>query len=345
MLFSGEFSLLKFSAVLSAVLLLVGAQETVAQEQVRERRQELAQQVRLQRGEIERLRSQAREEGGYDYALAEAQLGLGRLLAVSGEHEEAVEAYGESLQLSRVGFGLYSQQQLPAIVGLIESRTALQEWREVDDLYEMNLDLAQHLYGAAEPGYLHAAQDYGRWRLRTVSENLLRQSDRARLAAAAELSDFYAQVIAAARGASASNADLLPLLMDQSEADLTSATAVVRTGFLAFDGTAPRIITQTRCQPVRGRGGQVSRQCYNEQVENPRYRESQYQAKRLELERRLNIVENTAAGLQSLLQASGEAGLGEDAPEQMQAQVAAQIARLRQESEDIRALARRERLF
>ena len=298
---------------------------------------DLDRQLALQRSEIARLRGAG---GGYDSNLIEANMGLGALLSRAGDHEAAAEAYNEAFQLSRINYGLHSEGQLPAIEALIRSRSELGQWQEVDGLHELSLDLAEQVYGAADRRYLSLAKRHGRWRLRTVAENLLEQSSRARLAAAAELSRYYDEVLARAGGDSPSLLPLLlPILIDKSEADLTSATAVARTSFLNFNSGASPFVTETRCEHIRDpASGQVRRQCYNLQVENPRYRQSQYDAKQFELARRLDTVARTVEGLQGYLD-----GGGLDAVQAVE--VAGQIRRLEEESQDIRNLARRERLF
>jgi hypothetical protein len=59
-------------------------------------------------------------------------------------------------------------------------------------------------------------------------------------------------------------------------------------------------VTQTRCQTVLNQQGQQVRSCYNVQVENPRYRRSQSDAKRFELSRYVREINQALDQMQAI---------------------------------------------
>ena len=78
---------------------------------------------------------------------------------------------------------------------------------------------------------------------------------------------------------------LLGIIRAKTQTDLTLARSIARTPFTAFTGNAGQYVTESRCRNVRNAQGYVVRQCQNVQVENPRYRQSQRDAKNAELRR------------------------------------------------------------
>ena len=294
---------------------------------------ELFRELELQRDDIERRQAQT---GAYDLSLIESHYGLGNLLTELEDFEAAAAAYNEALQLSRINHGLYSQQQLPSLNALIDSRTRLQQWQEVDNLNELRLHLASRLYMKIDRRYLELARQYGRWKIEALNKNLLRQSGRERQKVAGDISRFYDQTLSLAQGAGLPKADLLPFVIDKSETDLMMAKAVAATPFKAFDGGVSPFINERHCQNVPNPNGGVGRQCYNVQVENPRYRESQYQAKQFALNQRLSEVTRAIGRLEAL---------GRGLPPAEAAQVDEQVARLKTEYRRIANRALGERVY
>lgn len=276
--------------------------------------------------------------GIYDQSLIEANRDLARLLAEVGDHETAASIYGEALQLSRINNGLYSEEQLPLADAMIESRTALEQWQEVDNLQALKLHLGSRLYQPGSSDYLAVAIPYGRWKLQTINKNLLQQSGQQRLQRAYGIIEFYNELLGQAEAGGIGQAALLPVIIDKTEADLTVAQAIAVTPFIAFDGIASPFVNQTNCQAARNSAGQVVRQCYNVQVENPNYRRSQYDAKQFELSRQMETINREVEQLQNIRQTGNL-----PAPEIKQ--LDEQITRLQDRSRDIQRIARRERLY
>ena len=134
-------------------------------------------------------------------------------------------------------------------------------------------------------------------------------------------------------GTAPTRADLLPLILDQTEADLVLANIVAVTPFTSFQGTGGAFVTRHKCGPAPN----GVRQCYSVQVENPHYRRSQYEAKQFRLNQEMQAVNRNIARLQAMrtsqLTATETASLDQ------------QITRLQNRTRDILRTARRERTF
>ncbi len=127
---------------------------------------------------------------------------------------------------------------------------------------------------------------------------------------------------------------MLALLAGKTESDLTAAWAVANTPYTYFNGNASRYVTQTRCRNVTNAQGQVVRQCYQVQVENPRFRQSQRDAKRFELSRYRREIERNLERMQAIHQAEDRLSAAE------RQQLEERISTLRTQSEQIRSNSR-----
>ena len=96
------------------------------------------------------------------------------------------------------------------------------------------------------------------------------------------------------------NKSLLDLLYSKTQIDMTLARYVASMPYTNFQGTASPTINQTRCRNMRNPQGQVVRQCYSVQVENPRYRQSQREAKRFALSRHTRAVSQSIGKLENI---------------------------------------------
>ncbi len=269
------------------------------------RLQALSRELAVRQQAIEDLQG---DQGIYYSGLVEAHSDIAGLLVEMEDYHGAVEALSEALQIARVNTGLYSEQQLPLLDELINQNLLLKDWAEVDDLVHLDHHISSRVYDHSDSEYLDAADDYGKWKLRVVQENLLGLSNQSLVGTAEDLSDFYRRLILNIEFAGEADAnDLLRLLDGKLLADLSLARSVASTPYSYFQGTASRYMTQQRCSSQRAANGQFVRRCYNVQVENPRYRQSQRDAKRFALNRhtreifeiveRMELIRNSNNGL------------------------------------------------
>lgn len=292
------------------------------------------------RAELEQALEELRSDAGvYSPVLMEAYSDLGALYTELEDFDSAVRVYNDALQIARINSGLYSEQQLPLLESLIDSQQQRSDWQAVDDLAHLHLHLHERLYARTDSNYLDAAEDYGAWRQRAINQNLLDQGSQARLSDARNLSQFYERLLldldtAAEQGTDTDQARVLALLGGKTEADLTMARAVANTPYTYFSGNASRYITQTRCRNVTNAQGQVVRQCYQVQVENPRYRQSQRDAKRFELSRYRREIERSLERMEAIQQTENKLSAVE------RAQLTERISTLRAQSQQLRSNSR-----
>ena len=274
--------------------------------------------------------------GIYDQSLVEVYNDLARFYVELEDFDNAIKFYSEALQIARINTGLYSHEQIPILDSLIEQNGLAEQWEEVDDLQELYYFVNSRLYDEDDLQYLEAAEVYGVWKLRVVRENLLKQNGRSLLITAEDLSLFYARIIEAVEmQPSIKREDLLNVIYGKSQTDLTLARSVARTPSIAFEGTERPYINQTRCTNVRSASGQIVRQCFTVQVENPRYRLSQREAKQFALARHTRQISRSIEKLEGIRNSSTELSNGE------KQQIDVQIAELITESEQLVQVSRR----
>ena len=224
--------------------------------------------------------------GVYDPALQEAYSDFGAFYSEIEDYESAVGLHTDALQVARINTGLYSIEQLPIIDALIRNNGKLGDWGEVDNLHELDFFVARRVYSVEDSEYIFAIEKYGRWKLRAVRENILSVSSRGLMDQAIDLSEFYSRELTRFElQISLKPEKLLDIIRAKIQTDLTLARSIARTPFTAFAGIASQYVTESRCRNARNAQGQVVRQCQNVQVENPRYRQSQRDAKNAELRR------------------------------------------------------------
>ena len=277
----------------------VRAEELARQEAAKEARfRELAVELTKRQEAIVDLQSR---HGIYDQSLIEAYDDAARLYLELEDYESAAGALGEALQISRINSGLYSEQQLPLVKALIDARSRIGQWQEVDDLAHLTHHISQRLYALSDRQYLSAAQDYGEWKLRVIRENLLQQNSRGLMNTSEDLSSFYNFIISGLeREADVDARGMMALLQGKSQADIVMARNIANTPYNYFQGTESQYITQSRCQNRRNAAGQMVRQCVNVQVENPRYRQSQQEAKRMALYRHTSAINRSLERMRAL---------------------------------------------
>ncbi len=277
----------------------VRAEELARQEAAKEARfRELAVELAKRQEAIVDLQSR---QGIYDQSLIEAYDDAARLYLELEDYDSAAGALGEALQISRINSGLFSEQQLPLVKALIDARSRIEQWQEVDDLAHLTHHISQRLYALSDRQYLSAAQDYGEWKLRVIRENLLQQNSRGLMNTSEDLSSFYNFVISGLeREADVDVRGMMALLHGKSQADIVMARNIANTPYNYFQGTESQYITQSRCQNRRNAVGQMVRQCVNVQVENPRYRQSQQEAKRMALYRHTSAINRSLERMRAL---------------------------------------------
>jgi len=280
------------------------------------------------------------ELGIYSPALVEQYADFADYFRELGDPAQAIEYYNLALQVARISNGLYSAEQLPVLQDLIDSNAELKDWEQVDKFEHLRYHISSRLYDIKDPQFLLAASDYGSWKLRVVRENLLDLGGRSLTSEAEDLSAFYDRVITDLElNTDTSQEDLLQMIYGKSLADIALARVIASTPYTAFQGTVNPYISETRCRSAVNAQGEVVRQCYSVQVENPRYRQSQVDAKQMAVSQRAREVGRSVEKLQAIADTSAGLTL-----EQRQA-LESHIGELQTESIMIQRSARRRSLF
>ena len=270
---------------------------------------ELNREIESSRAGIEEIQTNA---GIYDQSLIEAYWSLAEFYSELEDYQSASDILLDALQVARINMGLYSSEQIPLVRLLIENEVKEQDWRAADDFYELEYLIASRAFSPRDTKYLEALQLYGTWKLRVVRENLFNQSGQSLILTAGEISSFYGRVISKVEEETGlQNKSLLDVLYAKTQIDMTLARYVSSMPYTNFQGTASPFINQTRCRNMRNPQGQVVRQCYSVQVENPRYRQSQREAKRFALSRHTRAVSQSIGKLESIRNNSTDLTKGE----------------------------------
>jgi len=278
--------------------------------------------------------------GIYAPALLEAYSDLATLYNELEDYSSAIKSYTDALQLARINSGLFSEPQLPVIQSLIVNNGKLEEWQEVDDLQQLKYFVSSRIYALDDFDYITAVERYGAWKLRLLRENLLDQNYRGLSNTAIDLSDFYDRVITKIETQTNSRPEkLLPMIYGKTQADMALARSIASTPYNAFEGTVSPYVSQTRCQNVRTAQGQYVRQCYQVKVVNPRYRQSQRDAKQFALNRYTREITKSIEKLRDIKNRSTDLSRVE------RQQLDGQIAQLETESGQLMRAARRQSLF
>jgi tetratricopeptide (TPR) repeat protein len=268
----------------------------------RARAAEISRQLGLRIEAIENLQS---EQGIYGPQLQEVYSDLARFYLEIEDYENAIKLYNDALQVARINTGLYSEEQLPIIRALVENQSQVRDWGEVDSLHELEYFVASRAFELGDANYLRAVETYGQWKLRVVKENILDQSSSGILNTATDLSNFYGLTLDRLENQTNTQPEsLLKLISGKTETDLALARSIARTPAAAFTGTVSPVITQARCQNRVNAQGQTVRQCVNVQVENPRYRQSQRDAKNMALRRYTRQIDVSVERLREIRYAS-----------------------------------------
>ena len=93
------------------------------------------------------------------------------------DYERASDILLDALQIARINLGLYSAEQIQLLRLLIEYQTKAQDWRSVDDFYELEYLISSRAFSPRDNEYLDTLGFYGAWKLRVIQENLFNQSD------------------------------------------------------------------------------------------------------------------------------------------------------------------------
>ncbi len=115
------------------------------------------------------VQSLREEYGPYDARLSEALRQLGRNYQEAGQHELALELLKSAWQISKINFGLYSEDQLPTLELIVYSEMELQRWAEVDNHYAYLELLYRRIFDSQDPQLELGLQKVSAWHVHALS--------------------------------------------------------------------------------------------------------------------------------------------------------------------------------
>jgi TonB family protein len=111
----------------------------------------------------EALQSAERHAGLESVRVLAPLLGLGKTLAASGRHPQAVPRLQRALAIQRSQYGLFDLRQQETLKTLAASLTALDRTAEAQDLMIYRVRAAEKNYGEVSPKVIPSACDLGDW--------------------------------------------------------------------------------------------------------------------------------------------------------------------------------------
>lgn len=102
--------------------------------------------------------------------LGETLLDLGRALQLANDHEGALEQFERAVHISRINHGLFSLQQLPAIMLQVESHLALNQWDDADGLRQYAFYVQSRTFKDSDPELIPALVDYAQWNMNAFAD-------------------------------------------------------------------------------------------------------------------------------------------------------------------------------
>jgi tetratricopeptide (TPR) repeat protein len=243
---------------------------------------ELSRQISLFEDNIVALES---EQGPYGINLVEMLMGLGRYYNQLGQYEAAAEAFERAFNITRIGYGLYSAQQLDALDALSMTYKSAAEWRKADDKEYLAFHLKSRLYGTGSQAYAEAVLSFAQWRMQAVRGNLLRQSGLANMRDLEELLALYNAALhvpdvtlgESPRVDTVRVVSRLEILYAKAQAEYQLTDYILASVPRGLDRPVDPYVTEYVCTDVVGANGQVSRRCGTVRRENPVYREYEMQ--------------------------------------------------------------------
>jgi tetratricopeptide (TPR) repeat protein len=205
-----------------------------------------------------------------DVRLSEAWSGLGNALQAMERHEDAVDAFGQAMQLLRENNGLYAIEQLPLIHARLTSNLALSAWEEVDTDRQLAYQLAVRNPDVSVAVRYQSLRELGLWKLRAADEDLIPNS----LAAAKDAAELYRHELeqpglrAAYQG---KGLWLANLYLDLAAVEFMQAKKKLALPLSAFKDVTERNVTETYCETIVSPDGRSRQVCRNLTVPNMDY--------------------------------------------------------------------------
>jgi hypothetical protein len=110
--------------------------------------------------------------GAYDQRQIETLGDLGRLSQSVGEHQQALVLFKQALHVARVNQGLYHETQISIVDDIISVEISLQNWEEVNNLYDYQEHLYRRLYGTDDSRLDAGLRKVSAWHITALNVGL-----------------------------------------------------------------------------------------------------------------------------------------------------------------------------
>lgn len=121
--------------------------------------------IRSQEDYEERINQIESEAGAFSYDLASELIGLALLHREAGEYVKTINILQRAFYIIRINDGLYSTSQVPVLELMIQSESALGEWKTVADEYDHLYWLYRRNYGADDARLLPFLKRLRQWHI------------------------------------------------------------------------------------------------------------------------------------------------------------------------------------
>lgn len=230
-------------------------------------------------------------QGAYGAELSEAYFQLGTTERALENYEEAVQAFGQALQILRTGYGLLDLRQLPILEELLATSQTLEDWQEVDSLHHlMHFITSRNPETETEVRFQSLVQ-LGRWKVQAEVDGLLPEKADS-VKEALQLYDNEIGKLEASATYQGRNIHLATLYLDLAAVEFTQAKAKYAMPITEFGMGGQSSISTVNCIAFTGRDGRTVQSCTSVEVPNPSYYMEPSNKKNMQIRQHLDEMKN-----------------------------------------------------
>ena len=230
------------------------------------------------------------QNGPYDPQLSEQLLGLGLLYKSQEKYKEAAKALEQALHIKRVNEGVDNMSQLPILEALIDVNTAAENWKDLDQNFDLLLQVNQRNLGAEDPEVIAGIERVGRWKIQAYKNHLLKKKPEIILNHLVKVYQSTIKIIEEQHGVN--DPHLIRFLNDLALAHYIRIDNIKNRALSEFDGDSEKETIRRVCRPTRTLQG-VIMVCGPEPVANPNYYLSRQISKNISLRAQFDAIKNS----------------------------------------------------
>lgn len=116
--------------------------------------------------------SMAAEFGPYDLRVTEPLVAAADLHVEAGNYLDALQAYQQALQITRISTGLYSAAQIPLVEKIIDCNASTDNWPAVDAQFRYLQLLYSRVYEPGSEGWARGIAQVSDWHVLVINHGL-----------------------------------------------------------------------------------------------------------------------------------------------------------------------------